>query len=202
MEDIPLEVNRFGFMEETHFTIGYSAVPDPTAPSGIGGVLATVHEITQKVLGERRLSAVRELSTRSFEAKTVKGACDVAASTLAHCEPDVPFALIYLLDEKSETAYLACETGTGEFPALSAGTIDLSGPAELWPIASSQLQNKTILVEDLQAKVGTVAPGPWSDPPNSAAIVPIHSSVAGKPAGFLVAGISSRLRFDETYQVF
>src|SRR5215475_1197117 len=28
MDDILLEVNRYGFVEETHFTIAYSAVPD------------------------------------------------------------------------------------------------------------------------------------------------------------------------------
>ena len=41
-DDILLEVNRHGFLEETHFTIAYSPVPDATAPGGIGGVLATV----------------------------------------------------------------------------------------------------------------------------------------------------------------
>jgi hypothetical protein len=46
-EDIFLEVDRYGFVEETHFTIAYSPVPDETAPRGIGGVLATVHEITE-----------------------------------------------------------------------------------------------------------------------------------------------------------
>ncbi len=57
MEDIQLEVNRHGFVEETHFTIAYSPVPDEAAPRGIGGVLATVHEITEKVVGERRVAA-------------------------------------------------------------------------------------------------------------------------------------------------
>ena len=50
-DDILLEINRHGFVEETHFTIAYSPVPDETAPGGIGGVLATVHEITGKVGG-------------------------------------------------------------------------------------------------------------------------------------------------------
>jgi hypothetical protein len=48
MEDIELEINRHGFVEETHFTIAYSPVLDERAPRGIGGVLATVHEITEK----------------------------------------------------------------------------------------------------------------------------------------------------------
>lgn len=33
-------------------------------------------------------------------------------------------------------------------------------------------------------------------------IVPIHSSIAGRPVGFLVAGVSPRLRFDESYRAF
>jgi len=49
MEDIELHINRHGFLEESHFTIAYSPVPDETAARGIGGVLATVHEITEKV---------------------------------------------------------------------------------------------------------------------------------------------------------
>jgi len=41
-EDILLEINRHGYLEESHFTIAYSPVPDETVPGGIGGVLATV----------------------------------------------------------------------------------------------------------------------------------------------------------------
>lgn len=52
-DDIALEINRHGFVEETHFTIAYSPVPDESVPSGIGGVLATVHEITDKVVDRK-----------------------------------------------------------------------------------------------------------------------------------------------------
>jgi hypothetical protein len=55
-DDILLEINRYGFTEETHFTIAYSPVPDETTSTGIGGVLATVHEISEKMIGERRVS--------------------------------------------------------------------------------------------------------------------------------------------------
>ena len=65
-----LQIDRYGFVEETHFTIAYSPVPDETVPSGIGGVLATVHEITEKVVGERRVVALRDLGARIGEAKT------------------------------------------------------------------------------------------------------------------------------------
>src|SRR5665213_1791550 len=55
IEDLELEFPRAGFTEETHFTVAYSSVHDETAEGGIGGVLATVHEISTKVVGERRI---------------------------------------------------------------------------------------------------------------------------------------------------
>src|SRR5262249_48332668 len=36
-EDILLEIQRNGFVEESHFTIAYSPVPDDTTSGGIGG---------------------------------------------------------------------------------------------------------------------------------------------------------------------
>src|SRR5262245_21795535 len=70
MDDILLEVKRHGFSEETHFTIAYSPVPDDMAPRGIGGVLATVHEITEKIVGERRITVLRDLGAHAGEART------------------------------------------------------------------------------------------------------------------------------------
>jgi hypothetical protein len=36
-EDLLIEFDRYGFVEETHFTVAYSPVPDEEVPSGIGG---------------------------------------------------------------------------------------------------------------------------------------------------------------------
>jgi hypothetical protein len=64
VEDLFLEINRNGFVEETHFTVAYSPVPDETAAGGIGGVLGTVHEITGKVVAERRVQLPRRRNAR------------------------------------------------------------------------------------------------------------------------------------------
>jgi hypothetical protein len=82
-DDILLEINRHGFVEERHFTIAYSPVPDETVPSGIGGVLATVHEITGKVVGDRRVAALRDLWARTSDARSAEGACAIALEALA-----------------------------------------------------------------------------------------------------------------------
>ena len=120
MEDIFLEINRYGTPEETHFTIAYSPVPDETVPSGIGGVFATVHEITGKVVGERRVVVLRDLGAQAAEAKTAEEACATAAKTLAAHDKDIPFALIYLLAAEGEARRVGggerCRLGGGDQP--------------------------------------------------------------------------------------
>ena len=113
IEDFELEIRRHGYLEEGHFTVAYSPVPDETAPGGIGGVLATVHEISSAVFGKRRVAALRDLGSRAGEAKTAEEACAIAAQTLAPYGKDLPFVLLYLLDAKAGTAKLAGTAGVG-----------------------------------------------------------------------------------------
>jgi signal transduction histidine kinase/CheY-like chemotaxis protein len=54
--DLPLNIRRHGARwEEARFTISYSAIPDPTAAKGVGGVLITAVETTERVLMESAL---------------------------------------------------------------------------------------------------------------------------------------------------
>ena len=54
-EDHPWSLRRHGVLEESRFTISYSPIPDPTAKSGIGGILITSFETTERVRNERVL---------------------------------------------------------------------------------------------------------------------------------------------------
>lgn len=202
-EDIPLEVNRNGFMEETHFTIAYSPVPDDTVSGGIGGVLATVHEISEKVVGERRVVILKDLGARSAEPKSVEEACIAAAQTLERYPKDVPFALLYLVDEKQTRAYFAAGAGVNpdDRNLLRTLSLDEESP-EVWPFTKAMKDHDIQLVGDLAQKFETLPSGPWADPPNLAAVIPIRSRVAHQLAGFAVVGISSRLPFDENYRNF
>ena len=204
MEDIPLEINRRGFVEETHFTIAYSPVPDETVPSGIGGVLATVHEITEKVIGERRVVALRDLGARSVEPKTGEEACAIAAEALTRHPQDVPFVLFYLLDQKREVARLAGGAGINLSDRACLKEIELASPAAsvFWPIAKALETGEIQAARDLKARFQNSPRGPWADPPSTAAIVPIHSNIPHQFAGFMIVGISSRLQFDDGYRNF
>jgi PAS domain S-box-containing protein len=205
IDDLQLEYIRYDQLEEAHFTVAYSPVPDETVPSGIGGVLATVHEITEKVVGERRGLALSDLGFRCGEAKTAEEACAIAANTLAQYPKDVPFALLYLLDGDRKQACLAGAAGIEMGTAESPLEIDLRGEPggqAIWPLAGTVASVDMQIVEDLPGKLSSVPPGPWSDPPRSAVVWPIRSNIVHQVAGFLVFGVSSRLPFDDHYRDF
>lgn len=203
-DDILLEINRYGFIEETHFTIAYSPVPDETAPNGIGGVLATVHEISEKVIGERRAMALRDLGARVGEAKTAEEACALAAETLTKHSKDIPFALFYLIDPDGKRVHLAGASGVVQGGPASPLEIELSRAAEqeVWPLTETVLTETMQVVGDLARLGEAVAPGPWPDRPRKAVAVPIPSNISHQLAGVLVLGVSARLKLDDLYRSF
>lgn len=202
-DDIFLELNRYGFLEETHFTIAYSPVPDATLPSGIGGVLATVHEITEKVIGERRIVVLRDLGTRVGDARTADDACLIVAETLTAHDKDIPFALLYLIDSDGKQARLAGAAGVPMNEEISPLVVDLDVPQENgWPLAAAWQTESIQVLDHLDQHFRSIPSGPWSDPPHTAAVLSIPSNKSHEPAGLLVLGISARLKFDQLYKDF
>ena len=60
-EDLLLKIQRHGSRwEDAHFTISYSPIPDASAPTGVGGVLITAVETTNRVLMEEALRKSEE----------------------------------------------------------------------------------------------------------------------------------------------
>ena len=172
-----------------------------------------------------------ELGARSLaEAATAESACIVAAQTLSRHPDDVPFALLYLIETDSTSgrrqARLAGAAGVApgepisprviELPHLSASSAsghrlaaedrqqetDHAIASHPWPFAEALETDAGRIVENLVARFGQVPPGPWSDPPHAAVVLPIRSNTAHRAAGLLVAGVSSRLALDERYLSF
>src|SRR5579863_9815646 len=60
-EDLPLRIQRHGAeYEDARFTVSYSPVPDASVPTGVGGVLITAVETTNRVLTEKALRSSEE----------------------------------------------------------------------------------------------------------------------------------------------
>jgi len=86
-EDFLIKVQRRGSLEweDARFTLSYSPVPDDTAPTGVGGVLVTVVETTDRVRTEEALRASEERFALIFEQTGVG---------VIQCELDGQFLLV------------------------------------------------------------------------------------------------------------
>src|SRR5579862_4293910 len=80
--------------------------------------------------------------------------------------------------------------------------IEISAVNSAWPLSRVRETGRMEVVETLGQRFRSIPPGAWSDPPDRAAVLPVRANVAHQLAGFLVAGISPRLRFDDFYRDF
>ncbi len=201
-EDMQLVLNRHLPREEGYFTFSYGAIR--TDHGSIGGLFCACNETTERVIGERRLRTLRDLNQVEAEARTVKAACEVAATILAGNPGDIPFALIYLLNEEGTVAELMATTALSADSPAYAPSIQLgetqSGPT--WPLTQVLEAGTAQLVADVPLRFGPVPGGLWPEPAESALIVPIAAPGHAQPAGFFVAGLSPRRLVDADYRSF
>ena len=60
-------VYRNNYLEECYFSFSYSPIPDDNG--GVGGVFTTVLDMTDRVIEDRRRRVLRDLTSRTAEAR-------------------------------------------------------------------------------------------------------------------------------------
>jgi signal transduction histidine kinase len=172
----------------------FSYTPARDETGGVGGIFETVVEVTSQVVAHRRLGVLRELGTLGT-ARSVEEACSVAAATLAKQSHDVPFAMIYVLDDASHTAALRSSIGidAGHHACPATISVDSSDP---WHLGEALRASAPIVLRDLVAALGPLPGGPWPEHARDAAVLSIERPGSSRPFGFLVAGVSPRRRLD------
>ena len=203
-EQLLLILERRGFPEESYHTFSYS--PIPADDGSIGGLLCVVTEETERMIGERRLRTLRELAARTTEeARSAEDACQTAAKTLADNPHDLPFVLIYLLDDDVRTARLVGATGLPARSPAAAPLVELAAASEQgrhWPLETVVQSGRAHDVTDLAERFGSLPGRPWPEPPRQAVILPLARPGQARLAGFVVAAVSPRLVLDDAYRGF
>jgi signal transduction histidine kinase len=196
-EAMPLLLDRKLPREETHFRLAYSPVPDESVPeTGVGGVLATVTEISEQVFAERQLNTLRDLAARAAaEPHTARLACEVAAATLEQNPWDLPFALLFLFDGERPT--LAASAGFRGMDEDAAATA-----AWRWPLAASARERRVVSVDDLATAELPLPSSPWGQRPDRALVLPLASPEQPNAHGVLVCGVSPHRTLGAGYQTF
>ncbi|HEX8440110.1 ATP-binding protein [Archangium sp.] len=196
-----LVIDRAGYLEEAYFTFSYSPIGLETGR--VDGVFATINISTERVIGERRLRTLRELAEHVSEARSSEEACRQAARTLSDNPADVPFALMYQLDEQRTRATLLGTAGLEEGGAASPKTLSLTeADTRGWPLARVAATGRMEVVTDVRARFGELPGEPWDESPHSAVLLPIPQPGHKAPYGVLVLGVSPRRELDSSYRGF
>jgi len=198
-EDVHFSLNRRGFVEEAYFTYCYSPLHDD---GRIAGILNTSLETTARVLADRRLASLRALATAGAGIESTPLACERSIQALAENSKDIPFALVYLHDHGRDNANLCAWTGVEAGSVVAPRTLDVRRGHVAWPLGRVLTEGTPLVVDDLPARFSAFHAGPWPEPPNAAALLPLRSIAGEAPVGVLVAGYSARLAVDEAYRGF
>ncbi|MGK5519652.1 ATP-binding protein [Micromonospora sp. URMC 107] len=193
---LQLLLDRAGYREEAYFSVSHAPARDDEGRTV--GVLTVCSEVTEQVVGERRLRLLRDLSVGG-DGRTVdvESTCLRLAEAIGGHPLDVPFAAIYL----REGALLRRAACVGGEPVAAALPATLpTGEEHEWGLAGAAA-GTTTEVTGVDRRLALPA-GPWGDPLRTALALPLPSAEADQPLGVLLVGVSPSRGLDDAYRAF
>ncbi|MET8260991.1 ATP-binding protein [Micromonospora sp. NPDC005205] len=198
---LQLLLERAGYREEAYFSVSHAPARDDDGRTV--GVLTVCSEVTQQVIGERRLRLLRDLSVLG-DGRTVD--VDATAARLIDVidgHPlDVPFAAIYLRDGTA-LRRVGCTGGDHRHARALPDAVELTDPGPpsyTWGLTDAA-EGRATPVTDVADRLPLPA-GPWNDPVRTALALPLPSADEDQPLGVLLAGVSPSRGLDEAYHSF
>ena len=198
-ENLQLFLERSGYVEETYHTFSYSPLTDDAGQ--VAGMLCVVTETTAEVIGRRRLGVLRDLAAGSSSNLGATESVAQACRQLTTSPEDLPFTLVYLLDEVDGAARLTGSSGIKDGHPAAPAELDPADAHAVWP-AQAVLGGSTVVVDDLEDRFTDLPTGCWSEPPTTAVLIPLSLTSQAEPYGFLVAGVNRYRQLDEDYRDF
>ena len=162
-------------------------------------MLTSAFDMTELVIEDRRRQVLRDLASRTAEARHEDDVWRVSAETLSDNRSSAPFAFLY--------QYLATRT---EGPASGRQRRDRRLAGTRWSSTatakafgdSTPHWRRTACSCALGDRAAALSIPGWPSPPEQATVVPIRLREAGEAAGFLVLGIHPGRAFDDAYRHF
>ena len=201
LENMRMFLDRYGFLEETWFTFSFSPITDESGQ--VAGVFHPVTELTSQSLSQRRTKTLRDLAASAGKSKTAQEVFEASAHLFSESNLDLPFVLLYVVDEAGCTAQLVAQAGLPAGTPMSPTLMDLNAPdLRPWPISALLRSGLAQQVDDVASGLVGMTVGPYPELPNAAFVLPITLPGRERPVGAMVAGVSSRLRADDPYRSF
>jgi signal transduction histidine kinase/DNA-binding response OmpR family regulator len=198
--DLLLHIDR-GYPEEAYFSFSYSPIHGEDGK--VGGVFCPVIETTEKIIGERRLRTLRDLAASCKGAAREDSVYQAAGTVLAANAHDIPFALIYRIDDAGSQAQLKTVAGIHAATPASPGSIDLREPgADPWSLLTVAESGQVSVIADLPTRFDALPAGAWKRPPDHAVVLPVLLPGQDHPRAIVVAAVNPMRALDEDYRTF
>ncbi|KAK1752528.1 hypothetical protein QBC47DRAFT_59888 [Echria macrotheca] len=219
-----LFLTRQGFLEETFFN--WALIPLVGADGRVVAIFNPAFENTRRKISERRMLTLREIGVMTSQARDVRGFWSQVRKGLQYNEFDVPFALIYSVDDGNDSDVSSMHSASFHGPPriLLEGSIgvpeghriavpamdlkssneglgrymreSLSCPTEPIVLSESDGSLPTDLLDDL-------AWGGYGDRCRTIVVFPVHPTTAGESVvGFIALGVNPRRPYDSDYRLF
>ncbi|WKN33300.1 ATP-binding protein [Porifericola rhodea] len=204
-EDLLMFLERKGFPEETYWTFSYS--PMPNDDGSVGGVFCACSEVSGKVIGERRLKTLKDIGDIRAQLYGEKDVCQVICDLLTANVHDIPYGLIYLLNDQKDKAYLNGRT-LGVPKERAPGLVPIDEESGAGRLFSTILQSQSQLLvssAEVERIIDDNVADLWSERTSDAihtVVIPIVKPGKGETHGFFILGVSPKLEYDADYQNF
>nr|WP_240449097.1 SpoIIE family protein phosphatase [Streptomyces harenosi] len=196
-EGLLLFLERSGYVEESYHTFSYSPLRDDAG--AVVGMLCVVSEETERVIGGRRMTTLRDLGSDPSVVRTEQEVLAFAAQQLGRNGRDLPFTLTYLM-QPDGSARLASATAVPEGHPAAPALLPAGGADTVWPVADL-VHGESVLVPLEGPRFARLPAGDWPEPPTQALVVPLLQR-GSEPYGFLVAGLNRYRALDDGYRGF
>lgn len=199
--------------------------PIRSQDNSVVGVFTAIEESTSRLLHERRLRTLQELSARTAVANVATEAARAALDVFSQNTFDLPFACLYLLDgdvDGSQHMTLCNVVGAlTDQPAIPKRINVTTGESHEHPTAqhiASQVHliatstTNTLSCELEVPSDMTLQLAPGIERPTKAILLPLRSAAvaaengtthgSGGVLGVLLLGLNSRKKLDDAYRTF
>ncbi|KAI0023420.1 hypothetical protein F4780DRAFT_80280 [Xylariomycetidae sp. FL0641] len=203
-----LLMERRGFLEETYFD--WKLVPIFDDNGEVKGSYSMPSDLTWEVISVRQHNCIQELTRRTAEVNTINDLWKSALSGLESNEIDIPFALLYTVDQRRpSSAYLETnvsaicrlEGSIGLDTGHQAARDSINSRNDADGFAPSLLEvlrsNATVVLDAHDQNIKELLSGiSWKGhklPSEQVAVVPILSD--STTSAFLIAGLNPYRRY-------
>lgn len=217
-----LFIQRHGFLEEAWFS--WSIVPIVGADGSIVGLYNPAFEDTRRKITQRRMLTLREIGVQTGTARDLKTFWSRVCKGLVSNELDVPFAIVYSVNEENGSEVSSIKSSHGmHLPKI---TLEQTiGVPENHPSAVRYLDLSTS--EDgfapfmknsltagapiaLKASDGTlpnhlvegITWKGYGEPSHTIVVFPVHPTTSESIVGFVVFGTNPRRPFNTDFELF